>query len=435
MPSSLRVAHWSDTHLGASAFAAVSPAGNNQREEDIVRTFYRVCGQIGESDTHLAIHSGDVFHQPRPQIEALLVARDGFRTTASRTPDGYIRQTVVSDGNHDEPREHQRPSALSLLDDIPGVHVVNSGYEQVTFDPDRDQCHPDLADVVVHAVPHVDLKHINFDTIQPVDGKMNILVCHGVAEGSELFRLNLTREYPIPAELLVRDWDYVALGHYHRQGPVVPGQFGLARGATSKIWYAGSSDTVTFSDFSDGRCDERGWLDVTVNQGELPDVTVRTYPVRAYVRLPKVDATGLDQEQLAAELRDNITADGNLDGAVVIQKIAGVTRDLWSTVDVRSIRTLADQAGCLHYETRVAFGAVIDGGEDGEDATRTGFGDLPAILEELAASIDDDDLRAEVLRITYDKLARHNVDVEPDGEDGDGDEPTGDEHDAVEEAA
>jgi hypothetical protein len=45
-------------------------------------------------------------------------------------------------------------------------------------------------------------------------GYANILVTHGVAPATDLFLRSVGREFHIPADLLLQDWDYVALGHW-----------------------------------------------------------------------------------------------------------------------------------------------------------------------------------------------------------------------------
>src|SRR5690606_23438488 len=137
-----------------------------------------------------------------------------FTRMAGTRPDGTRRIVIVIAGNHELPRNRKDACWLDLLRPIPGMRVATTRYEQFTFDPDRDGCDPALAEVVIHALPHDTLKEIDFEVVRPVPGKVNVLVAHGVAGGSDLFVRSLGREYHIPTDVLCRDWDYVALGHW-----------------------------------------------------------------------------------------------------------------------------------------------------------------------------------------------------------------------------
>lgn len=74
------------------------------------------------------------------------------------------------------------------------------------------------------------------------------------AGGSELFRRSMGREYAIATDVLSRDWDYVALGHWHKRGPVPLVSTGAAKNCdTGRVWYAGSSENMGFGDLRDHR--------------------------------------------------------------------------------------------------------------------------------------------------------------------------------------
>lgn len=328
----LRIAHLSDTHLGYEAYPALSVAGNNQRGEDIVRAMHNVVNDIVAWRPDLVIHSGDVLEKPKTDIRYMLVAQQLFRKLAAVCP------TVVIAGNHELPRSRKEACWLDLLAGTPNLHVVSTRYEVLRFDT--------LPGVAVHAVPHDVLKEIDQSTVVPNDAdETSILVAHGVASGSELFTRSLGREYAIDVDTLLRGWSYVALGHWHRQGPVNLGAAGVAR----NVWYAGSPENMGFRDLRDNG-DARGYLRVTVDT----DLTVSPVhlPIRPMFRLPVVDATGLD----AAAIADTMSArlgEATIDGAIVGQVVHGVGRDMWSLVDVARVRAAAK--GALHYEITVRY--------------------------------------------------------------------------------
>lgn len=384
MLPSFTLGHLSDTHLGKEAFQARSASGNNQRGEDIVRAFTLACRDIIRNDPPLVIHSGDAFDRPHVPIRYMLQMGKMLRELAGMRPDGTRRQVVIISGNHDQPHSHKEACPLELYRGTPGLHVVTTRYEVVSFDgapgsasEGRDDV---LADVLVHALPHDILKSVDFSEVQPVPTKTNIMTTHGVAGGSELFLQTLGREYAVPTDVLGRAWDYVALGHWHKQGPIALAAVGNnAREDVGKVWYAGSTENMNFSDLKDNG-QQRGWLHVTIQPGDLPKVERRNVPIRSMFRLPHLELSGKTPEEITEALKANLRA-AEIQGAVVGQIVEGVTREVWSLVDMAAVRAAA--TGALNYAPTVKYAAAARK-ERGED---TPLGDLGQVLEEQTKNV------------------------------------------------
>lgn len=353
----MKLAHLSDTHLGYRAYAALSPHGNNQREADIVGAFRRVVKAIGDSDTELVVHAGDVADAARIDHRIMLVAKKGL----TELTDGGERPVVVIAGNHDAPRSRRDVCFLELFRDIPGLYVVTQGYEQIN-----------LGDTVVHAIPHDSLKEVDFSEVKPVAGKINILTSHGVADATDLFLRAVGREFPIPAEAMLRDWDYVALGHWHKRGPVE-----LGRGGVSRIWYSGSTENISFRDLRDDNGMERGWLEVEV--GGAFSVTEHNVPIRRMFRLPELDGEGMSPDEITEALVGRLRS-AQIGGAVVGQVVTGVTRDIWALVDQVSVRHAANTA--LHYQITLRPVAPKTG-TTVRPTSGGGLGQIDAILSDI----------------------------------------------------
>lgn len=387
MRTSFPLAHFSDTHLGYSAYPAQTPGGDNQREVDIVRAFAGVCRDIAaDEEIPLALHSGDVGDRPQIPVRHMLAIRSEFQRIASPIPgegkiaseSGFRRQLVVIAGNHDLPRHAKEPCYLEMYAGIPGVHVVTRSYTVIDFGPEVEagRAHPALRDVVVHALPHDELKRIEFDAVRPIPGKTNILMAHGVAGGSELYVRTIGREYAIPTDVLGRDWDYVALGHWHKQGPV--GLLSNRDTGASKIHYAGSTENVSFRDLRDNGT-KRGYLRVQIRPQEMPEVRARHLPIRQMLRLPVLDVAGMSPEEIVAALRERVRSAGGIDGAVVGQIVTGANRDVWSLIDLSTVREEARMT--LHYEVTPKFEAPVR--QEG-DVPASSLGDLGSVLDERA---------------------------------------------------
>jgi len=382
----ISIAHLSDTHLGFSQYPVTSPSGRPQREQDIVRAFASVVADIATFDPDLVIHSGDFFDKPTVSLRHQKQAQDALARLATR-PDGTKRAVVVISGNHDQPADPREPCALELDTPIDGVHIVTVGYQTIDFAPLAAQglVPQSLAPVVVHAIPHDTLRTLDFTLVEPWEGRVNVLTSHGVVGGTDLYKRTIGREYAIPIDVVTRGWDYVAMGHWHKRGPVAVGGY---NDATSPIWYAGSSENCGFSDVAgaDGSVG-RGYLKVFLDgTGTTPQVQGVDLPVRAMFRLPVIDASDMTPDQVTAAMVA-AARDSAIDGAVVSQTVTGVSRDAWALVDVAAARSAASSA--LWYETRPVFDEMsVEHEEHGE---HEGLADLGSTLDQVIATMLDGD--------------------------------------------
>lgn len=419
----IRIAHISDTHIGYEAYKTVSTRGENQRGEDFARVFHQACADIIASDPPLVVHSGDVAEKPRIPIRYMKLIQLELAALASIRPDGTRRQVVVIAGNHDLPAHRREPCFLELFSDIPGVHIVTDGLQEIEF---TDEDAPsELSKVRVTAMPHDTLKELaleeRFDEVQPNPRKLNILVAHGVAGGSKLYRRTVGREYAVPTEVLGRGWDYVALGHWHKQGPV-----SLSSTAdevdNSPAWYAGSTENSGFGDVHDAGAG-RGWLEVIVSAGDLPDVTRHIVKGRTMFRLADLDGAGMTPDQIGEALVARVAKAkkaNTLAGSVVGQVVRNVPREIWALVDSGPARQLA--ASSMHYEISVDPVKrdnvdVLLGNGDQPDAIG-GYESLLSTMHDISGAVlgDVDEERvSEVIALAAEALATEmRISVEDD---------------------
>jgi hypothetical protein len=403
----ISLAHLSDTHIGYEAYKTLSVNGENQRSVDFAKAFITVCDEIIAADPMVVVHSGDVADRTVIPIRLMLLIRRQVERLASIRPDGTRRQVIVIAGNHELPRNRREACFLELLRGLPGVHLATTKYERITFDGTgvSQGCDPALADVVVHALPHDVLKTVDFDEVRPIPRKVNVISSHGVAGGSELYVRSLGREFAIPTDVLARDWEYGALGHWHKQGPVPlvsTGGAGRKRaeqltnedgvvepdesGEKGRIWYAGSTENCGFGDLKDNG-QRRGWLQVTINAGQEPVVRRRNLPIRSMFRLATLDAAGMTPEQIAEALIAPLR-NAPISGAVVGQIVEGVGRDIWSLVDLRRVRDAASSA--LHYDVTLKPLVRTDADGKAEPAEHRGLSEASDVLRERAAELIDD---------------------------------------------
>jgi DNA repair exonuclease SbcCD nuclease subunit len=279
----LRIAHFSDTHLGYRALTKLDPVANrNQRSVDIEEAFERAIDEIMRRDVDLIIHSGDVFQHTRPSWHTLREFIFQMRRLASLGV-----PIIVIGGNHDTPRLRTGGSAFSVLDlALPGITFV-AGYEEklLTYD--------DL-NLSVMAVPHGALT--NPDPVLPLiaPGKRNILISHGFVPGMKVSQTGEPGEQEVDELLVDSDFDYVALGHYHVAGQV--------RG---NAWYAGSTERMGYGDIDV----TPGYNLVTLGApGETPAVEHIDLPGRPMIRLKPVHGDDKEPREIADRILDHLRA-------------------------------------------------------------------------------------------------------------------------------
>jgi len=235
MTTPVRIAHFSDTHLGYRGHSRLDPdSGRNQRSVDVDDAFTRAIDGILEAGVDGVIHSGDVFHHSRPTWHSLRhFIRQMRRLEQAKLP------VLVIAGNHDTPRVRSGGSAYSVLElALPDTRFI-AEYEDA-IDADTFGAF----DIQVHAVPHGALT--NPDPVMPTiaQGRRNIMVVHGTVPGILPAGIQTEPgEQLLDGELLDSRFDYIALGHIHQYQQVRP-----------NAWYTGSTERF-------------GWGDITATPG------------------------------------------------------------------------------------------------------------------------------------------------------------------------
>lgn len=286
MKDVIRLAHFSDTHLGYRATSRFDPeTSRNQRTVDIDNAFTRTIDDILERKVDGVIHSGDVFHHARPTWQALR----HFIRQMRRLEEAGIPTLVIA-GNHDTPRIRTGGSAYSVLElALPAVRFATD-YEDV-----HDHDTFEALNLHVQAIPHGALTNPDPVFIKVADGKRNVLMTHGATPGvlpTGLF--TEPGEQMLDARLLDPDFDYIALGHIHQ-----------AQQVSAEAWYAGSTE----------RC---GWGDVTAapgynlvsiaGPGEPVSVTHIDLPARPMIALKPVHGDGKQARDLADAVIEQLKA-------------------------------------------------------------------------------------------------------------------------------
>jgi len=354
-----RFAHISDTHFGFEG----GPADTDREGEtllgaDTYRAGQHALAQILELDPPLVVHTGDLFDHPNPRIRDLLTIQRWLRELAGLRPDGTRRQVVLLAGNHDCARRAYFGYSLDLYRQLPGVHVVTGRPGRVRFEPGGPGGpDPSLEGWEIWGVPHDSLPFPELlDAVRPDPAAAgSLLLCHGMAKPLPLYRRMIGREYAIPSDLLLRDWDFVCLGHFHRRQQVTFQE----SGRHAPIWYAGATANLTFQDA--GFEEPRTWSMVT-RAGDTWQVEPHELPSRLFHVLGPFDLTGLSPERLipaaVTAIRDRFERLGpdRVTGSLVRVRVRVEDRGLWAAQNQEPLDRFAKEAGCQSLQVLVEGG-------------------------------------------------------------------------------
>lgn len=287
----VRLAHFSDTHLGYRSSGRPEPeTGRNQRTVDVELAFTRTIDDIIDQRVDMVIHSGDVFHHARPTWQSMR----HFIRQMRRLEDANIPTLVIA-GNHDTPRVRTGGSAYSVLElALPGIAFACDYSSVEVADP---FAHLNLR---VQAIPHGALTNPDPPLVsRPRDGMFNLVTTHGIAPGALMDGyLSEPGEQQLPANLVsFPGVDYFALGHIH-----------LGDQMASHAWYAGSTERFGWGD-ADATPGYR--IVEFTTPGEIPAVTHRQIETRPMIRLKPEDGTGRTARDIADTILQQASRLGN----------------------------------------------------------------------------------------------------------------------------
>lgn len=314
----MKIVHFSDTHLGYSDYGKFdSTTGMNQRELDVYNVFRKVVDYIIETKPDLVVHAGDLFDSIRPSNRAISEALEQFyRLSREKIP------TVIIAGNHSTPRQRATDPIFNILRYFPNIYPVFGGkYTKV-----------EIGKCMIHAIPHMysdeDLQE-SVNNLQPDKNfEYNIMVAHAAVRGSEVVSWGEFKEQTLPVTALNPDFDYIALGHYHR--------FLRLR---ENAYYSGSPERFSFNEVNDKKC----FLEV-----ELDNFSVKQIPTNAreMVVFEPIDCLNLSAAEILREFESSVR--DKIAGKIIKVVFNNIPRHIHSSLDFQRIRDIVK--GALHYE-------------------------------------------------------------------------------------
>ncbi len=353
----MKIIHFSDTHLGYGEYSKVdATSGINQRELDVYAAFKQAVDLILKKKPDLVIHAGDLFDSPRPNNRAIHIALSELqRLSAKGIP------TVIISGNHSTPRIAASGSIFEALTILPNIYpVYKKQYEKII-----------IGDAAVHIVPHTssdaelstELKKVKLDP----KAKFNILGLHAGVTWDNVYKMGEFSELIIPGKIFSRfkDFDYIALGHWHRFLPLkgIPNAF-----------YSGSIERFTFRE--EGYPKGVVFADLTKHTTEFCPIKVREM-----IKLGPVNCEKKDASEILDKIKE-LKAQNKIKGQIVQLKLENLARVTYVQLDLREIRAIL--ADAFHVDIHPEL--IVESGSG--SSTDVAIGALPLEFERFLADSD-----------------------------------------------
>jgi len=360
----MKILHVADTHLGFSAYRKVTEDGINQREVDAYKAFEEFIDYAIKSKPDLIIHAGDLFDSVRPNNRAITYAiKQIIRLSKEKIP------FLVIAGNHEHPKLKETGHIFSIFDHINHVYpVYKAKYETFSFNINNEK-------ITVHAIPQCELKKQYDKELKKLEpdpsADYNIFVSHGAVSGIKVFSMNEFNELIIPTETLSKNFDYIALGHFHKFTKLANNAF-----------YSGSTERFTFTDAPD----KKGFLLLEFKNGKLKHDFIELEN-RPMLDSKPIKCSNLKLDEVMKKIKETIREIGPKEKTFRIT-LEEIPAHIYRCLDFDEIRKMSGEA--VHYEIKA------DMIKEGESKTVT-TSKIDALAHEFKQFLESQDLEEKEL--------------------------------------
>ena len=250
----MKLIHIADTHLGLAAFNRLDPeSGMNLREKQLYDNFLLAIDEIILQKPDVLVHAGDLFDTVKPKTRAYTTVLEALdRLHAAGIP------LIIIAGNHSIVKTRYTTSPYE---------VVSYHKAEITAAYKFRYEKAEIGDTLFHLIPNmlrVEDYRAAFDQVELSGKHNNVLVTHGLATAIKDKRLATVAEHELDSTILSDRFDYIALGHYHRQCQI-----------TDNAWYSGSTEFLTYGEIAD----EKGGLTVDLGRHEVHHLELPKTPM------------------------------------------------------------------------------------------------------------------------------------------------------------
>jgi DNA repair exonuclease SbcCD nuclease subunit len=312
----MNLIHIADTHLGLAAFNRLDPeSGMNLREKQVYDNFLKAIDEIIRQKPDVLVHAGDLFDVVKPKTRAYTTVLEALdRLHAAGIP------FIVIAGNHSMVKTRYTTSPYEVLTYHPSkiTAAYKFRYEQV-----------EIGDTVFHLIPNmlrVEDYRTAFDEIELApSGYHNVLVTHGLATAIKDKRLATVAEHELDSTILSDRFDYIALGHYHRQCQI-----------TDNAWYSGSTEYLTYGEISD----TKGGLLADPGRHAVRHLDLPHTPM---IDLGTIKCQGVHPGDITEEIISRIVAKSAPLYSMAQVTLDGLSREHGKGIDMKSLAVVREQ--------------------------------------------------------------------------------------------
>jgi DNA repair protein SbcD/Mre11 len=321
----MHLIHIADTHLGLAAFNRLDPeSGMNLREKQVYDNFLKAIDEIICQKPDVLVHAGDLFDTVKPKTRAYTTVLEALdRLHAAGIP------FIVITGNHSMVKTRYTTSPYEVLTYHPSkiTAAYKFRYENV-----------EIGDTVFHLIPNMlrpEDYRTAFDQVELAPaGYHNVLVTHGLATAIKDKRLATVAEHELDSTILSDRFDYIALGHYHRQCQI-----------TDNAWYSGSTEFLTFGEIAD----TKGGLIVDPGQHKVQHLELPHTPM---IDLGMIRCQGMDPGDITEEIITRVIQKQVPKFAMVQVTLDGLSREHGKGIDLKDLAGVREQLLELKIRTK-----------------------------------------------------------------------------------
>ena len=310
----MKLIHIADTHLGLAAFNRLDESGMNLREKQVYDNFLKAIDVIIEEKPDVLVHAGDLFDTVKPKTRAYTTVLEALeRLHAAGIP------LVIITGNHSMIKTRYTSSPYEVLTYHPSqiAAAYRFRYERV-----------EIGDTIFHLIPNmlrVEDYRTAFDAVELSSSHNNVLVTHGLATAIKDKRLATVAEHELDGTILSERFDYIALGHYHRQCQI-----------TDNAWYSGSTEYLTYGEIKD----TKGGLVVDPGRHDVQHLELPKTPM---VDLGTIKCQGVHPMDITEEIITRLTQKHLPQYAMAQVTLDGLSRKHGKGIDMKDLAGVREQ--------------------------------------------------------------------------------------------
>lgn len=346
----MKIIHFSDTHLGYTHLDKMTDNGINLREQDFYNSFKYVINRILEIKPNFVIHTGDFFHRPSPTNRAMTFALEQLKRVSKKNI-----PIIILAGNHSTPRTIYTSPILKAFKTIENVYpIFNQQYENFEFD-----------DIVFHGLPHINdysVFEIEVEKVKPLEDKLNVLLLHTSIGKWYLMEQYGEQMFPVEKLNLLKEFDYVALGHWHN--------FQQVR-KIENAWYSGSTERMSESEINA----DKGFCIVEFVEGNLVKPIFEKIPTRNWFKIQFNDCYKKSIDEITSDIQ-NFKENNNITNSLVHLYFNDIKTEQVFELSNKKLKDLLDDTVYLNVKRKTYTenqDLVISGRLDKIDELFTSF--------------------------------------------------------------